>query len=237
MNIRRKICFIPLRKGSKGIPGKNIKFLCGKPLFCWVLDTLIQSGISDEIWIATDCIQVEEYINEYYEDKVSLFRRCEQNAADHSPTIDVVLEFLEKMKYSPSDYLVLLQATSPFTTTSDLKKLFSILENGQCTSCISCHRLKKFRWDEEGIPLDYTFSSKPRRQDYKGLLIETGSFYVSTIHAILKQRQLLSGKIEIIEVGAAGMIDIDEDEDWRLAEAYLKNLRNNNENESERLLY
>lgn len=48
------ILFIPIRRGSKGIPNKNLKMLCGKPLVCWILDTLLSMELQATIWVATD---------------------------------------------------------------------------------------------------------------------------------------------------------------------------------------
>ena len=82
--------------------------------------------------------------------------------------------------------------------------------------------MKKFRWSDEGRPLDYSFETKPRRQEYKGFLIESGAFYASTVGSILDSGQLLSGVVKVVEVGPAGMIDIDEEADWGLAEHYIE---------------
>jgi CMP-N-acetylneuraminic acid synthetase len=220
-SINRNICFIPVRKGSKGIIGKNSKKLVNKPLICWVLDVVLSSGIADEVWIATDCSDMEQLLCEIYKDKLNIFRRCKENAQDSSPTIDVVLEFLTAFQYKDTDNLILLQATSPFTSAEELKLLARGIEDGEKDSYIACTRLKKFSWDDNGKPLNYSLETKPRRQEYKGLLIETGSFYASTVGAIVKSKQLISGKIEVIEVSSPSIIDIDEELDWLMAETYI----------------
>lgn len=214
-----KICFIPLRKGSKGIPDKNSKLFCGKPLFCWCLDTLKLSGIADEIWIATDNDHIKEIVRAGYPD-VSIFDRSEESATDEAPTIDVVLEFLHAHSYAPEDWFVLLQATSPLTSTDDLQLLDTCLANGMYDSILACLRMKRFRWTDDGKPLDYDLKTKPRRQEYSGFLVETGSFYASRIGNILATAQLSSGRIGVAEVGEQALIDIDEPIDWCLGEAY-----------------
>lgn len=217
----KKICFIPVRKGSKGIPGKNKRMLCGKPLVCWVTDTIIDSGIGDEIWIATDSDEMEDMIYRHYGNRVHVFRRNEAGALDTSPTMDVVREFIDKNPLAPENWFILLQATSPFTTIEDLKKLEFMLDEGKYDSAIACLRLKKFRWSEEGYPLDYNWETKPRRQEYKGFLIESGAFYASTVSQIKHSHQLISGQVGIIEVDESAFIDIDEESDWVMAEAYM----------------
>lgn len=216
------ICFIPVRKGSKGIVHKNSKLLGGKPLVCWILDSVLASGIADTVWLATDCHDMEAMISERYKEKVQVFRRSPWTANDTSPTIDVVEEFIKTEKPDDADLFILLQATSPFTSVEEIHTLHAEMQKKEYDSFIACYRMKKFRWSEDGYPLDYTFQTKPRRQEYKGLLIESGSFYATTVGQIKKTSQLISGSVKIVEVGRGGMIDIDEEEDWIQAEGFLK---------------
>lgn len=218
----KTICFIPVRKGSKGIPGKNMRILGNKPLICWITDTVLNSGIADELWIATDCDRMESLLSRRYGKTVRVFRRSAHTASDKSPMIEVVREFLEKTKPDPADFFILLQATSPFTGAKELGELHKEMRKQAYQSFIACCRLKKFRWSEDGKPLDYTWQTKPRRQEYRGILIESGAFYASTAGLILQSGQLLSGSVKIIETGPAGLIDIDEESDWREAEHYIE---------------
>ena len=222
----RNIFFMPLRQGSKGIPEKNHKTLLGKPLFSWVLEGVINSNAASEIWVATDCKTVKNIlINEY--PSVKIFNRKSENAQDDSPTIDVVLEFLSVMPFNKKDYFILFQATSPFTSTNDFLKLIHKMESGKSDSYIACARLKRFRWSDDGVSLDYQLNKKPRRQDYKGFLVETGAFYASKVGAIISNKKLISGKIEIVELSSEALIDIDEPIDWYLGEAALRYLQSN----------
>lgn len=218
----KTIAFIPVRKGSKGIPGKNIKELGGKPLICWILDTLLEARIADIVWVATDSDEMHRLILLRYPGQVNVYRRSAASATDTAPTIQVVDEFLKEYPYGPDDRFVLLQATSPFTTVGELRALGAELLKEEHDSHIACFRLKKFHWSEDGRPLDYTFADKPRRQDYKGLLIESGAYYASRVGAIRGSGQLLSGTIKVMEISEAGMIDIDEPVDWQVAEYYIQ---------------
>lgn len=218
----KTIAFIPVRKGSQGIPGKNIKELCGKPLICWILDTLLESRIADDVWVATDSDEMHTLLLSRYPEKVDVYRRSAESATDTAPTLWVVDEFLAYCPYESGDRFVLLQATSPFTTVGELQALKAELLKDEHDSHIACFRLKKFHWSEEGRPLDYTFADKPRRQDYKGLLIESGAYYASRVGAIRSSGQLLSGTIKVMEISEAGMIDIDEPVDWQMAEYYIQ---------------
>lgn len=222
----RNICFIPVRKNSKEIHEKNMKELAGKPLVSHIIETVISSDIADEIWVATDWEYLKKYVHNTFGEKVQVYNRNSQNATDTSPTIEVVMEFIGKSNYAFSDNLILLQATSPFTTKEELLELNSRLTTGSYDSIVSCCRLKRFRWSDDGTSLDYNLKTKQRRQEYNGFLIESGSFYVSKIGLIQATHQLLSGKIYPLEVSAEAFIELDSPLDWELAETVIRNKRN-----------
>ena len=222
----RNIFLMPLRKGSKSIVGKNTRLFYGKPLFTWYLETIINSGLSNEIWIATDCEKVKKVVSDNYPD-VSIFNRSEESAQDTSPTIDVVLEFLNQNHFQQHDNLILVQATSPLTSVTDLQNLSEQIKIEKHDSILACLRMNRFRWTEDGQSLDYGLDRKPRRQEYKGFLVETGAFYCSKVGNILQSGQLISGNVGIVEIGQQSVIDIDEPVDWALGEAYISFLKEN----------
>ena len=221
------IAFMPLRKGSKGIPNKNTRSFLGKELFRWVLDTIISTSLFHEIWIATDDDHVKSILLEKYPDNVKIFHRSDKFAQDTSPTIDVVKEFIDSTPLNDKSELVLFQATSPFTSKADINKFVKQLKSSKCESAIACCRMKRFRWSKEGESLDYDLTIKPRRQDYQGFLVESGAIYASKIGNIRKTNQLISGKVSIVEIDEAALVEIDEPLDWTIGELYAKELNLN----------
>lgn len=217
----KKISFIPLRAESKGVKNKNVKLLGGKPLFCWILDTVISCSEFDEIWVATDCEKVRQILEDRYP-MVSIFNRSRESASDFSPTINVVQEFLCDRTYGDNDWFVLFQATSPFTTQDEIKQLCTVIEQTNKVSIVACYRSNRFRWSTDGVPLDYMWHNKPRRQDYEGLLLEAGAFYASTILSIRHSKQLITIPTEIIEIKTTTALDIDNLTDFAIAETYIE---------------
>lgn len=216
------IIFIPIRLGSKGIPNKNLRILGGKPLVCWVIDTLLTMNIpSSSIWVATDSADADELLRKRYGERVRIYIRSLSSATDSSPVINVVIEFLNHVNPVDDTRFVLVQATSPFTSAEDYSRLFSAMSEDVADSFVSCCRIKRFVWSEDGIPLSYTMEDKPMRQHYKGILLENGAFYASTVGFVRKSGLLLSGKIKVVETGDGTMIDIDEESDWQKAERYI----------------
>ena len=215
------IAFIPVRCGSKSIPFKNIKEFCGKPLVYWNLEALEKSNNIDEIFVATDCEEIKNVVNSFNFSKVKIYDRDKENASDTSSTESVMLEFINKQNFKDSDLFFLVQATSPLTQTKDFDKALETLKNENADSLLTCIRTKRFFWDKNANPINYDFTNRPRRQDFDGLFMENGAFYINSIENIKKDKNRLSGKIAIYEMEEFTAVEIDEEDDWLIAEKMM----------------
>ena len=210
------IAFIPARCGSKSIPIKNIKNFNGKPLVYWSLIAAQKSNNIDEIFVATDCAEIKSVINSFGFSKVKVYDRDAENANDIATTESVMLEFIDKNNFDDKDLFLLIQATSPLTQTKDLDEALEKLENEKSDSLLTCVRTKRFFWNDDATPFNYDLNNRPRRQDFDGVLMENGAFYINTIGNINKYQNRLSGKIAIYEMEDFTSIEIDEEDDWIL---------------------
>jgi len=212
------IAFIPARGGSKSIPEKNIKTFCGKPLVFWNLSALQQSNI-DEIIVATDSLKIKEIVDSFNFSKVKVYERSAENAQDTSSTESVMLEYINSANLSDEDTFVLAQTTSPFTQTEHFNQGLDLLD--RYDSVLSCCQSKRFSW-KNGKALNYDIYNRPRRQDFQGTLIENGAFYISLVAAIKETKNRISGDIGIYEMPEYTYTEIDEPEDWIVAESLMK---------------
>jgi len=217
------IAFVPLRYGSKSIIEKNIKEFCGKPLAFWVLSALQESNSIDLIVVATDSDVIESLVMSFEMKKISIYRRSILSAQDTASTEMVMLEYLNNSPHSPEDIFALFQATSPFTTTSHIDDAMNQYLLKRNDSMISCTRSKRFFWNDNGYPINYNYLERPRRQDFKGLLMENGAFYISKVKYILTYKNRISGQIGMYEMPEYTSIEIDEPEDWIIAERIFEN--------------
>lgn len=215
------IAFIPVRCGSKSIPFKNIKVFCGKPLVYWNLEALENSENIDKIFVATDCKEIRDVVNSFGFSKVNVYNRNKENATDSASTESVILEFINKQNFKDSDLFFLVQATSPITQTKDFDEALETLKNENADSLLTCIKTKRFFWDKNANPINYDFRNRPRRQDFDGLFMENGAFYINTIFNIKKDKNRLSGKIAIHEMEEFTAVEIDEDDDWVIAEKMM----------------
>lgn len=219
----KKTAIIPLRKNSKGIPGKNKKKMLGRPLFSWVLTSAIFSEL-DEVYVFTDDEEIINYINKEYfwSPKVKALLRNDVNASDTSSTESVLLEFAESIKYD-FDILCLLQATSPMTTKEDIKAALNEIVVNQKTAALTVVNTHRFIWNSDGTPQNYDVFKRPRRQDFEGLLIENGAVYTTTKEAFLSSQNRVSGSIGLVKMPEESFIEIDSLYDWEIVESLLAN--------------
>tara|TARA_B110000971_G_scaffold217254_1_gene253775 strand:- start:159 stop:1304 length:1146 start_codon:yes stop_codon:yes gene_type:complete len=216
------IAFIPARGGSKSIPGKNIKDFCGKPLIYWNLFALEKSELVDEVIVATDSEQIFKIVEEFNFLKVKLYQRSAENAQDHSTSESIMLEYINYAKLAPSDTFMLVQATSPFTRTKDFNNGLRLMSRHD--TVFACAKIKRFIWNKEGIPLNYDHNNRPRRQDFEGTFMENGAFCISSVSDIIYHNNRISGNIGICEMEEYTFVEIDEVEDWIIAEQlFIKN--------------
>lgn len=235
---KKIIAFIPARCGSKSIKYKNIKDFCGQPLIYWNLNALENSPEIDEVYVATDCDEIEYLVINLGFKKVTVYRREAKNASDTSSTEDVMLEFINK-KVLPSDTIfMLVQVTSPFTRAKDFSKAIEQFTHSSDESLLSVVRSKRFFWNENGKPVNYNYQNRPRRQDFPGILMENGAFYINTIQNINRDKNRLSEKIGFYEMPEYTSIEIDEEDDWLMAENFMRKylLKNNIKNWKIKLL-
>lgn len=216
------IAFIPARGGSKSIPLKNIKLFCGKPLIYWNLKAIEDSSTIDEVIVATDHETIASTINSFNFKKTKIYNRDPQNAQDTSSTESVMIEYIEKSGLSPDSLFILVQLTSPFTRSEHFENAITNLRASNADSLLTCVRNKRFFWNPEGQAINYNYQNRPRRQDFEGMLMENGAFYINTVQNILTSRNRLSGKIIPFEMPEYTAVEIDEEEDWIIAESLMK---------------
>lgn len=223
----KTVAFIPARGGSKSIPLKNIKSFCGKPLICWNIEALERCSLVDEIVVATDSDKIENVVSKYNYLKTKVYRRSAENANDTASTESVMLEYIRHAGLSDETF-ILVQATSPLTETKHFDEALTMYNSGIYDSVITCVKNYRFFWSKEGTSLNYDFKNRPRRQNFDGMYMENGAFYINSVHNIVKDNNRLSGKIGIYEMPEYTGTEIDEPNDWVVLESIKMNHVNNN---------
>lgn len=124
INDKRVIAIIPARGGSKGLPGKNIRKLCGKPLIAWSIEAGLESQYIDEVMVTTDSEEIAGIANEF--GATVPFIRPTELATDTATSFDTVkhaIDFYQNQLNKTFDYIVLLEPTSPLRESGDIDEM------------------------------------------------------------------------------------------------------------------
>ena len=224
------VAFIPVRGGSKSIPLKNIRPICGKPLVYWTIRAACGCRSIDRVYIATDSERIRETVESFRNGKeAALFSKAEvigrsaESASDTASTESAMLEFADAYEF---DNIALIQATSPLLEAEDLDRGFDAFETEGTDSVLSVVRQKRFHWENDGNgfahPTNYDVFRRPRRQEFEGYLVENGAFYICSRTDLLRTRNRVSGNIRAVEMKEDSFFEIDEPSDWVIIEALMK---------------
>ena len=165
---------IPLRGGSKGVPRKNLRLLNNKPLFSYICKAALDSEY--DTYVSTDAQEIKEAVS-LFSKEIKIIDRPSIFAEDNSSTEDVISHFI-KCEESV-EHIILLQATSPFTKSTDILKSYAYYEsNDSSKTLLSVTTKHEFIWDFAGNPCNYSPDKRPRRQDWDGYFVENGALYI-----------------------------------------------------------
>lgn len=224
----RRIAVIPARGGSKRIPRKNIKDFLGKPIIAYSIEAAIASELFDEVMVSTDDPEIAE-IARIYDSKVP-FVRSKKNSNDFATTADVLIEVLDEYKKKSEEfaYLCCIYPTAPFVTAEKLKSSFNLMIEKDADSVIPVVRfsypIQRALRINENSGLEYLWpeNSNKRRQDLEETYHDAGQFYWIKSRELFISKQLLQRKTIPYVISEMEVQDIDNPDDWNLAEIKYK---------------
>ena len=218
------IAIIPARGGSKGISGKNIKLLAGKPLIAYSIEAALESKYFDRIILSTDKREIAEVADKF---GAEVILRPAELATDTTPTAPVlehVVRHLEQTEKYRTDVVVLLQPTSPLRNSQHINQALDTFFENQCDSLLSVCPSHAFFWrihENQPSPLNYDFRKRPRRQDRESEYKENGAIYVIKSTMLMMGHSFLGGKIGLYVMPEEYSTEIDSEFDFWLCEKVI----------------
>lgn len=219
---------IPARGGSKGIPGKNIKPLNGKPLIGYSIEVARELADDEDICLSTDDEAIAEVAEKQFGLKVPFMRPAEL-ATDKSGTYGVLLHALDfyASKGKIYDTLVLLQPTSPFRTADDVRaalKLYTPDVDMVVTvrEAMTNPYYNAYEVDENGyLRISKGEGRYVRRQDAPKVWEYNGAVYVMNVDSLRKMPMSDFPRRRLCEMSADRSVDLDTPIDWLIAESIM----------------
>ncbi|MDD5457563.1 MAG: acylneuraminate cytidylyltransferase family protein [Candidatus Margulisbacteria bacterium] len=230
-NNKSIVALIPARGGSKGLPGKNIRSLAGKPLIAWTIDAALDSKYIDRVIVSTDDEKIADTARQYKADVP--FVRPQELATDSATGTDVALHTLNWLKENDKNYdaLILLQPTSPLRSVEDIDDLIQqFFLNSSAKALVSvCEAHHHPLWANT-LPSDLNMRDFIRpeiknknRQDLPVYYQLNGALYIASPDYILNVKSFLGPETYAYIMPAERSVDIDDLSDFFLVENLLKN--------------
>ena len=221
------LAIIPARCGSKELPGKNIRDLCGKPMIAYTIEAALRSKYIKNVIVSTDCKEIEDVAKEF--GAKSHFLRPEELALDDSKAIDNYIYTVDRLNndfdYS-IDSFVVLQPTSPFRRESDIDNAIDIFKEKNADSVVSYtkeqHPIEWHKYLTEEDKFENIFDERLlNRQKFKPSYFPNGAIYVFN-YELIKHNLYYSDNSYAYIMPRSRSVDVDTLEDFQYAEFLMR---------------
>ena len=225
---------IPCRTGSKEIPDKNFRMMCGKPLVKWTIEAAIESGVFEKIILSSDgglrkwslidskshnpnMLKPYNGVLQYDDD------RPEEFATDGAQ-LDPLIRYYAQA-FDSIEMWCLLQPTSPLRTVGDIKAACKKASYKKYDSLVSVTPNPGMFWIEGAISTGniatYSIKPRPNRQQRGGWYMENGAIYCVKSYVIWHTECRCAGSVALYKMPQERSIEIDTEFDWKICEYLL----------------
>jgi CMP-N-acetylneuraminic acid synthetase len=220
------LAIIPARGGSKGVPRKNIRLLSGRPLIGWTIEAAREAQQVSRVVVSTDDEDIARVSKQFGAEVVQRPIDISGDTASSESALLHTLNHLRETEGYQPDLTAFLQCTSPFTASADIDATILTLREQRADSAFSASRFFHYIWrmDEPGASgINHDKKIRQRRQDRAPEYLENGAIYVMETTGFLEAKHRFFGKTVIHEMDARRSLEIDDLDDFAMAEAVLRN--------------
>lgn len=211
------IAVVPMKLNNQRLPEKNTKrFTNGEPLCHYILSTLLTVNGVDEVYVYCSNPDIQNFIP----NGIKFLKRPESLDQDITKMNDVLQCFANEIS---ADIYIMTHTTSPFISKESIEKGLKAVESGKYDSSFTAKKLQDFLW-KDGTPFNYHLDCIPRTQDLPVLYEETSGFYIYKRDVIKKMNRRIGNMPFIVEVGEIESMDIDEGEDFMIADSIFNHI-------------
>ncbi|UJH92540.1 acylneuraminate cytidylyltransferase family protein [Antarcticibacterium sp. 1MA-6-2] len=221
---------IPARGGSKGIPGKNIKLLGGKPLLAYTADSATASRFLSRVILSSDNSGIISIGKEFGLEVP--FVRPQELAGDGTKSLEVIQHAVKFLKEKGEEYdaVCLLQPTTPLRSSGFIDTAIEKFIQGNYDSVISVREVPAefnphWIFEEKDGNLKIATGETEiisRRQDLPKAYHRDGAIYITKTAVLLEQNSLYGNNIGFIDTTGSSFVNIDTPEDWEEAEKLVE---------------
>lgn len=209
----RIVAIMPIKLKNERCPGKNTRLLGDKPLLQYELNSLKATGLCSEIIVYCS----DEAVMPFLPQGVNFLQRPKELDLSTSNFSQIFSCFMAE---KDADIYVYAHATAPFVTTETMTECIEAVKFGKNDSAFCAEMLQDYLW-MDGKPLNFDATNVPRTQDLKPIYKETSGVYVFTKEVFKKYKRRIGVNPFIKVVSFREAVDIDNPEDFALAEELL----------------
>jgi len=220
----RMAALVPMRHHSERVPEKNFRPLAGRPLYSYILETLLQVEAVEAVVVDTDSPVIKAGLAAEFP-SVIVLDRPESLRAPDIPMNDVILWDIRQV---PAEHYVQTHSTNPLLTAETiargLDQYFDSLDSHD--SLFSVTRWQKRLWTPEGKPLNHDPGELIQTQNLPAIMEENSCLYVFSRQDMLARHNRIGARPLLFEIGADEAWDIDDSMDFQIVENLLRSRSN-----------
>ena len=206
-------CFIPIKAHSERVSGKNLRVLNGNKLYTYIFQHVKQADVFDDIYVDTNSDEIAAYADEM---GFNVIERKEELARDTANGNDLLVHHYTL--HPEYDYYFQVFATAPYLQANSINECFKKLTmSNEYDSCFTATENHSFYW-YAGTPVNYRPEVLPRSQDMLPVIEETTGLYGIRKESLEKYRCRIGRKPYIHIVNKFEAVDINTEEDFKIAE-------------------
>lgn len=221
----KALAIIPARGGSKGVPRKNVRLVCGQPLIAWTIQAAKAARSVERVVVSTDDGEIAAVASQFGADVVRRPAEISGDTASSELALLHAVETIESQQGTVPPLLAFLQCTSPLTLADDVDGTVRALIEGNADSALTVAPFFHFIWrSDEGntIGVNHDKRIRPMRQARKAEFLETGAVYVMKTDGFRAARHRFFGRTVTHVVPSERSLEIDQEHDLLIAETFLR---------------
>lgn len=225
----KTVAIVLIRSGSEGLKDKNIKPFCGKPLCFWTIGQALESGVFDEIWVSSDSQHYLDLCESEFGSRCTYMLRGTSLALSTTTSYQTIENLLLSSNEDDLDF-VNLQVTSPIRTSLQVQEALDLYRSSKADHLVTFSKSTKSKSlmmgsREDSWLLPSCHGGDYRRQDESVYLYPTGSIWVSSKSAYLRDKTFYSRKTKIYKVDKLYSYEIDDLLDFLVCESLFSKLQ------------
>jgi CMP-N-acetylneuraminic acid synthetase len=225
MNERKIVALLPMKANSERVKGKNFRPLAGKPLFKWILDSLLDVAEIDKVVINTDARQILAENGLAYQDRVIIRDRKPELCGD-LVSMNLILE--DDIAAVDADIYIMTHTTNPLISTATIKHgLEKLSESNEHDSLFTVNKTQTRFYRADGSAVNHDPDNLIRTQDLEPWYEENSCLYFFTKDSFAKTGARIGEHPLMMETPPLESLDIDEPHDWEMVSALAHRIRKN----------